>query len=284
MKIKREAASSIGSPGKPKRFKPDNTFSDDSQTHVFKSPSTQKKSKSDNAYAVHLPRQSKTPSRFGSPDEQTHSKHDDSSSVISMSLAYGARNVYDSDDDLLSISEDQKVTNVIKLDTTLLNRDKGVLFSEDLTDDYEIWTCQCPDDVDIRELHEQLIHFDDVSMAKIKNTMSNKVHLIPYKTQEDTSISIVTPSEETNDLSLNIVPLAGKIIITNRVKKEKPVNLVPLPVDTIEDATRRRSELMSKITQRLSNKHSINSIHDINIKEEFIVEKKSSKKLKKKKN
>lgn len=33
--------------------------------------------------------------------------------------------------------------------------------------------------------------------------MSNKVHLIPFKTQEDTSIAIVTPSEETNNLSLS---------------------------------------------------------------------------------
>lgn len=85
---------------------------------------------------------------------------------------------------------------------------------------------------------------------------------------------------------LGIVPLAGKIIMTNRVKKEKPVNLVPLPVDTIEDAIRRRSQLMSKITQRLSNKHNIDSNHDINdisIKEEYIVEKKLSKKVKKKK-
>lgn len=35
----------------------------------------------------------------------------------------------------------------IPLDTSQLNRDNGVLFSEDLNDDYEVWTLQCPDDV-----------------------------------------------------------------------------------------------------------------------------------------
>lgn len=28
-----------------------------------------------------------------------------------------------------------------------LTRDNGVLFSEDLTEDYDIWTLQCSDDV-----------------------------------------------------------------------------------------------------------------------------------------
>lgn len=114
MKIKREAPSSIESPNKPKRYKPNDTSSDDSQKHVFKSLNTQKKSKPDDDYTVHLSTQSKPPSRVGLPNEQTHSKHDDSLSVISMTLAYGARNEYDSDDDLLFMSEDQKVTNVSK--------------------------------------------------------------------------------------------------------------------------------------------------------------------------
>lgn len=35
----------------------------------------------------------------------------------------------------------------IKLDMSQLTRDNGVLFSEDLTEDYEVWTMQCPDDV-----------------------------------------------------------------------------------------------------------------------------------------
>lgn len=35
----------------------------------------------------------------------------------------------------------------IKLDTSQLNRNNGVLFSEDLNDDFEVWTLQCPDDV-----------------------------------------------------------------------------------------------------------------------------------------
>jgi len=78
-----------------------------------------------------------------------------------------------------------------------------------------------------------------------------------------------------------VVPLAGKLIITNRIKKEKPTNLELLPVDTIEDATRRRSELMSKINQRLSNKYNIDSVHDISIKKKIKVEKESPKKVKK---
>lgn len=35
----------------------------------------------------------------------------------------------------------------IKLDMSQLTRDNGVLFSEDLTEDYEVWTMQCPTDV-----------------------------------------------------------------------------------------------------------------------------------------
>lgn len=36
-----------------------------------------------------------------------------------------------------------------KLDASQLNKQNGVLFSEELTDDYEIWTLQCPDDVSV---------------------------------------------------------------------------------------------------------------------------------------
>lgn len=38
---------------------------------------------------------------------------------------------------------------------------------------------------------------------KIKNTMSEKVDLIPYKSQKDTNITIVVPSEKTKNLSLS---------------------------------------------------------------------------------
>lgn len=38
----------------------------------------------------------------------------------------------------------------MKLDTSQLNRKYGVLFSEDLTDDYEVWTLQCSNDVSIK--------------------------------------------------------------------------------------------------------------------------------------
>lgn len=69
--------------------------------------------------------------------------------------------------------------------------------------------------------------------------------------------------------------------MSNRVSKEKLVNQNSLPVDTIEDATRRRSELMSKITQRLSNKYDNNFDQDNSIKKEFKVEIESPKKVKK---
>lgn len=53
---------------------------------------------------------------------------------------------------------------------------------------------------------------------------------------------------------LDVVPLAGTIIMSNRVKKVKLENQKSLSADTIENATRQRSELMTKITQRLSQK------------------------------
>lgn len=68
--------------------------------------------------------------------------------------------------------------------------------------------------------------------------------------------------------------------MSNRVQKEK-VNQNVLPVDTIEDATRRRSNLMSKITQRLSNKFDDSSAHETSLKKEFKIEKVTPKKVKK---
>lgn len=78
-----------------------------------------------------------------------------------------------------------------------------------------------------------------------------------------------------------MVPLTGTLIISNRVRKQKPESEKALPVDTIEDATRRRSELMSKITQRLSNK--FDTIADNTIKKEIKIEKESPIKVKKSK-
>jgi len=62
-------------------------------------------------------------------------------------------------------------------------------------------------------LQDNLIHFDEVSMARIKNTMSHKVHLIPYKSEENTKITIVVPSEETNNLSLSKLKICLKPFI-----------------------------------------------------------------------
>lgn len=77
---------------------------------------------------------------------------------------------------------------------------------------------------------------------------------------------------------LEVVPLSGTLIMSNGVKKENPANQTLLPVDTIEDATRRRSELMSRITKRLSNKIDVDSTPKTSIKKEFIH--KSPKKVK----
>ncbi|VVC41866.1 Hypothetical protein CINCED_3A019261 [Cinara cedri] len=207
------------------------------------------------------------------PPSSVTSKHSkrkhksDTSSVFSLttSLAYGARDVEDPDDpddeEIYdeSISVNEKPLNFVNLDLSTLNRENGILFSEDLTDKYEIWTLQCPDDVNISELQDKKIDFDNVSSLKIPNSMSEKVDVIPYKNQEKTTMTIITPSENTKKLSLNIVPLAGTIILSNRVKKIKLENQNSLPVDTIEDATRRRSELFTKITQRLSQKYDLSS-------------------------
>lgn len=38
---------------------------------------------------------------------------------------------------------------------------------------------------------------------KIQNSLSQKVDLIPYSSQEDTNITIVVPSESTKNLSLS---------------------------------------------------------------------------------
>lgn len=80
-----------------------------------------------------------------------------------------------------------------------------------------------------------------------------------------------------------MVPLAGTLIMCNRIKKDKLSNNGLLPVDTIEDATRRRSELMSKITKRLSNKYETNAFMNTDLKQEIKVEKESPRKVKKNK-
>lgn len=189
----------------------------------------------------------------------------------------------DLDNTLFVNEEFEQPSDFLQLDTSQLRRDNGVLFSEDLTDDYEFWTLQCPDDVDVNQLLEKSINFNEVSTIKVKNSLSYKVDLIPYSSQEGTNMTIVVPSESTKNLSLNVVPLAGTLIMSNRVKKEKLVNQNLLPVDTIEAATRRRSELMSKIIHRLSNKFDDGSVHKISIKEEFKMESVSPKKVKKRK-
>lgn len=66
--------------------------------------------------------------------------------------------------------------------------------------------------------------------------------------------------------------MAGTLIMSNRVSKEKIANQNSLPVDTIEDATRRRSELMSKVTERLSNKFDVSLNQNNSIKKEIKVE------------
>lgn len=76
--------------------------------------------------------------------------------------------------------------------------------------------------------------------------------------------------------------------MSHHVKLGKPAKLYPLPVDTIEDANRRRSELMSKITERLSN-DSVDTVttQSCSLKKEFKIEVESPckvKKSKKKKN
>ncbi|XP_022166055.1 uncharacterized protein LOC111030711 [Myzus persicae] len=227
----------------------------------------------------------KAPSSTGSSKKQKRFKSDDTCSELSMttSEAYGIKKVTDDFD----LDDDQPLTNkpveFIILDTSQLNRNNGVLFSEDLNDDFEVWTLQCPDDIDINSLLSQSISFNDVRKLEIKNTMSDKVDLIPYRCQEGTNITIVTPSERTSNLSLNVVPLAGTLIMCNRIKKDKLSNNGLLPVDTIEDATRRRSELMSKITKRLSNKYETNAFMNTDLKQEIKVEKESPRKVKKNK-
>lgn len=80
-----------------------------------------------------------------------------------------------------------------------------------------------------------------------------------------------------------MVPFTGSLVMSNRVHKEKSSNKTILPIDTIDNATRHRSELMSKIIQRLSNKgENINIIHNnISIKKEIKIENESPKKVKK---
>jgi len=45
--------------------------------------------------------------------------------------------------------------------------------------------------------------FNEVRKLEIKNAMSDKVDLIPYRSQEGTNITIVTPCESTSNLSLS---------------------------------------------------------------------------------
>lgn len=79
-----------------------------------------------------------------------------------------------------------------------------------------------------------------------------------------------------------MVPFTGSLVMSNRVHKEKSSNKTLLPIDTIDNATRRRSELMSKIIQRLANKdENINTIHNTSIKKEIKIENESPKKIKK---
>ncbi|XP_025192949.1 uncharacterized protein LOC112592983 [Melanaphis sacchari] len=229
----------------------------------------------------------KAPSSAETKTKRKKFKPDDTCSVLSMttSEAYGIKKVtddFDLDDyqPLIGPPTNNPV-EFIRLDTSKLNRDDGVLFSENLTDDYEVWTLQCPDDVDINNLQSQSISFNEIRKLEIKNTMSDKVDLIPYRSQEGTNITIVTPSENTSNLSLNVVPLTGTFIMCNRIKKDKLSNNTLLPVDTIEDATRRRSELMAKITKRLSNKYDFNAIDNASIKQEIKTEKRTPKKTKK---
>lgn len=75
------------------------------------------------------------------------------------------------------------------------------------------------------------------------------------------------------------MPLTGKLILSNRVKKERTASQSLLPIDTLEDAAKRRSQLMSKITQRLSNKYDAEDVHT---KQNIKVEAESPKKVKKK--
>jgi hypothetical protein len=199
-------------------------------------------------------------------------------------MAYGAHDNpddFDLDDDQMSTSEVERNVNIVQIDTSQFSRDNGVLFSEDLTDEYEVWTLQCPDDVDIGELNGKVIPFNRGSTLKISNTMSHKIDLIPYRSLDDTNITIVIPSENTKKLSLNVVPLAGTLIISNRVQKEKITNHDLLPVDTIEDATKGRSQLMEKITQRLSNKYNNTTTLEHSLKKEFKMEAESPNKVRK---
>jgi hypothetical protein len=57
--------------------------------------------------------------------------------------------------------------------------------------------------VDINELHQKSINFNDVKKLNIINSLSNKIDMIPYRSQEDTNITIITPSENTSNLSLS---------------------------------------------------------------------------------
>lgn len=79
----------------------------------------------------------------------------------------------------------------------------------------------------------------------------------------------------------DVVPLTGSLIMSNRIRKEKLTNQKLLPVDTIEDATRRRSDLMSKIIRRLSNKYDMDTEPSSTLKKEIKIERESPKKVKK---
>lgn len=77
--------------------------------------------------------------------------------------------------------------------------------------------------VDVNELLEQSINFNGVSTLKVKNSLSSKVDLIPYRSQEDTTITVVIPSEETSNLSLSEL----KIYVKNLILKNM-INIILL--------------------------------------------------------
>lgn len=66
--------------------------------------------------------------------------------------------------------------------------------------------------VDVNQLLQESINFQEVSLLKIENAFSHKVDLIPYKSQKDTKITIVVPSERTKNLSLS--KLNYKYVVT----------------------------------------------------------------------
>ncbi|XP_050537097.1 uncharacterized protein LOC126903126 isoform X2 [Daktulosphaira vitifoliae] len=177
---------------------------------------------------------------------------------ISKSLAYGNRyesDDFDSDDSMMSIlniSNEQSTVNIMPLETSNLTRENGVLFSEDL-DECEIWTLQ-GDDIDMEDMIGKTIDFDNLTVLKSNNLLSHKIDVIPLRCQEETKITIIAPSNQTKQLSLNVIPLYGKLLLSSRVYLDKYTNF-DLPIDTVEDAAQQRLELKSNIIKRLTNNY-----------------------------